>query len=84
MRRFVRDKVFYSKTKLKKYEDAGSNKVFINEDLTANARKILSVARIKLRDKHIAGVWTKSGHVFYKDNRGTTTALHSLDEAIAL
>ena len=83
VRRYARDKVFYAKTKLKNYKDAAGNKVFINEDLTENARKILKVARTKLRDRHIAAVWIKSGHVFYKDNRGTTT-LHSLDEAFAL
>jgi hypothetical protein len=83
-RRSIRDDVYYSRMKLKSYKTPAGNKVYINEDLTTPNRKILGVARNKLRDKHIAGVWTKSGRVFYKDNSGVTNCLRSLQDAVAL
>ncbi len=57
VRRSVRDKVFSSRHKLKTYITADGNKIYINEDLTANNRKILVALRLKVHNHVIGGAW---------------------------
>jgi hypothetical protein len=58
----MRDMVLRSKNQL----NEGSQRVFISEHLTKSASQLFFEARKMLKEKKIAGTWTRNGHVMIK------------------
>jgi hypothetical protein len=50
---------------------AANNRVYINEDLSENTRKIFGAARAKLKSKLLTSAWTSNGRIHVKDNNGS-------------
>ena len=55
--------------------------VFINEHLTSQNAHIASLARRLLKDKQIAGTWTRNGTVYIKVVDNGNTKIHVVKEA---
>ena len=64
-RRSHRDNVFFARKKLMTLS-ATENKVFVNEDLPPETRKLMGSIRRMVGNGNVAGVWSRSGKVFVK------------------
>ena len=78
----IRDEVFSAKYRLRAFnQDLPANKkVFVNEDLTDQNRRLLVVARSHVCDQTLKGAWTANCHIIIKRPNKTTMRVNSLTE----
>jgi chromosome segregation ATPase len=80
--RRIRDDVFFSKKKLaetNRNKEVG-RRVYINEDLPATQRKLLSNLRQQVKNKNIQGVWTKYCKIYVKKLNNTVKLITSMND----
>jgi hypothetical protein len=63
---------------------AANNRVYINEDLSENTRKIFGAARAKLKSKLLTSAWTSNGRIHVKDNNGSFHTISSMSQLQAV
>jgi FtsZ-binding cell division protein ZapB len=80
VRRSTRDEIYTRRFRLKDFNSTHDDKVFVNEDLTQNRRKISAALRAKLKSKTILGCWTSAGVNRVKLLNGSIITVHSLDD----
>ena len=68
------------KKALHDYNINNTDKINVNEDLTAHYRKIFNAARYKLKNKLIAGVWTTYCKVVVNLIDGSTKQVKTLNK----
>ncbi len=80
VRRSDRDSIFFSKTKLaaSNKDKQPSQRIYINEDLIPDQRKLLNDLRQRLKDHAIQNVWSKYGNLFVKMLSGNVKQINSL------
>ena len=77
----VCDEVFRARTKLKSHNaERRTDKIFINDDLTARRAKLSFDARASKRANKIADCWTAYGRVMIKDLAGKVLQLNSASD----
>jgi hypothetical protein len=85
-RRSKRDAVLQARGKLRaiNVDRAANNRVYINEDLSENTRKIFGAARAKLKSKLLTSAWTSNGRIHVKDNNGSFHTISSMSQLQAV
>ena len=79
-KRSVKDNVFFAKKALRDYNTNNTDKIYVNEDLTAHNRKIFNAASYKVKNKLLAGVWTTHCKVVVKLIDESTKQVKTLNE----
>jgi hypothetical protein len=79
-RRDVRDSVYFSRMKLKDHNLGAARKVFINEDLSNDARKLFAELRKRVAAKLLLGVWSKFNKLYIKKLDGSTVSISNISE----
>ena len=79
-----RDRVIRERKKLKGYNDAESNKVYINEDLTSRRAKLFSMARSLQKRRLLKQTWTYNGNIKVTMPNGDVRTILNLAELQAL
>ncbi len=81
-RRDTRDDVFFAKKKLAdgNKDKPKESRIFINEDLTNQQRKLFASLRQKKKDSAIEGVWTKHCNIYVKLLSGSIKMVKSLSD----
>lgn len=78
----IRDDIFFSKKKLaetNRNKEVG-RRIYIDEDLPATQRKLLSNLRQQVKNKNLQGVWTKYCKIYVKKLNNTVKLITSMDD----
>jgi hypothetical protein len=70
-RRVVRDNIYAARMKLKTRNQFGQGAIFINEDLTADLRKIFSELRSRVKSKMLLGAWSRYNKLYVRKLDGS-------------
>ncbi len=82
VRRTDRDSIFFSKTKLSSSnkDRPATQRIYINEDLIPEQRKLLNDLRAEVKKRSIQSVWSKFGIIFVKTLVGDIKQINSMSD----
>ena len=80
VRRSIRDTVFLARKKLSSLDSPTRNKIFINEDLSSESRKLLGTLRRMVKNTTLSGAWTRFGKICVKKQDGSIIHVNKLSD----
>jgi hypothetical protein len=80
VRREMRDKVFLARKKLKALAAVSNKKIFINDDLPTELRKLLGALRRLVKDKQLQGAWSSFGKIYAKKLDSTVISVKKISD----
>jgi hypothetical protein len=80
VRRCQRDMVYMARKKLFTPGNEVRHKIFINEDLSPDVRKLLGSLRHMVRNGTLSGAWSNFGKIYAKKLDGTVIHITKLSD----
>ena len=77
-RRHVRDEVYANRTRLAQFNRTNKTKIYVNEDLSADDRKLAADLRNLVKQKRLQGTWTSNMRLYVKEINNTVHVVSSL------